>query len=113
MDKRTGEKIHPRSAKNLCEENADWEGKKKVFWLTHDFCEYKGIRKINGYMFRYMLPLNKKARKVLLKYDQYQNLNNPKDDDLIFEQRYEHGKFKRIGQPDFNMNVFNHNFQKY
>ena len=31
MDTKTGEKIHPRSAKALCAENAEWEGKKKVF----------------------------------------------------------------------------------
>jgi hypothetical protein len=31
MDNETGEKIHPRSAKKLCQENARYEGKKRVF----------------------------------------------------------------------------------
>src|SRR5699024_3365861 len=106
-------KIHPRSAKALCVENAEWEGKEKVFWLTHDFCEYKGIEKINGLMFRYLMPLNKKAKKMLGKYEEYTNLDYPKEDDLTFRKSVEKGKFKRIKQPDFNMNVFEHNFQKY
>ena len=28
-----GEKLHPRSARGLCEENAKFSGKEKVFWL--------------------------------------------------------------------------------
>lgn len=109
----TGEKIHPRSAKQLCIENADFEGKEKVFWLTHDFCEYKGIEKINGLMFRYIYPLTKEAKKNIEQYQDYKGLNNPKDDDLRFRKRVAKGKFQEIRQPDFNMNVFNHNYQKY
>lgn len=109
-DVKTGEKIHPRSAKQLCIENAEWEGKKRVFWLTHDFCEYKGIEKINGLMFRYILPLNKKSKKVLR---QYESFGYPKDDDLVFTKRVSKGKFEEIEMPEFDMNVFNHNFQKY
>lgn len=112
-DKKTGEKIHPRSAKQLCIENADFEGKEKIFWLTHDFCEYKGIEKINGLMFRYIFPLNKKSSKVLNNYPEYKNLTNPKDENLIFRKRVEKGRFEEIAQPEFNMNVFNHNYQKY
>ena len=64
MDKLTGEKIHPRSAKVLCNnENAVFENKSKISWLTHKFCEYKGIDKINGLMFRYIIPLNSKGKK--------------------------------------------------
>src|SRR5699024_1374916 len=111
-DSRTGEKIHPRSAKTLCEENAKYEGKNKVYWLTHDFCEYKGIEKINGLMFRYIMPLNKKYKKNLQKYEEYKNKKYPKDSDLIFKKRVEKGKFVEIEKPDFNMNVFYHNFQK-
>lgn len=112
-DKRTFEKIHPRSARQLCEENAEWEGKEKVFWLTHDFCEYKGIEKINGLMFRYIYPLDKKSKKILNTYDKYKELSNPKDDDLIFKKRVRKGKFMLIEQPRFDMDVFNHNYQKY
>lgn len=110
-DKNTGEKIHPRSAKQLCVENAVFEGKEKVFWLTHDFCEYKGLEKINGLMFRYLMPLNKKSKKQLNNYKI--ELPNPKDDDLVFKKRVLKGKFERIEKPDFERNVFNHNFQKW
>lgn len=110
MDKKTGEKIHPRSAKTLCIENAKWEGKEKVFWLTHDFCQYKGIDKINGLMFRYIYPMNKEARKVI--NVNYKHKNYPKDTDLKFEKRIEKGVFQEINQPIFNMSVFNHNYQK-
>lgn len=112
MDRITGEKIHPRSAKQLCMENAIYENKKKIFWLTHNFCEYKRIDKINGYMFRYIYPLNKKAKTILNSYAEY-NFPNPKDTDLIFEQRISNGKFEKIEKPNFNMNIFNHNYQKY
>ena len=110
MDKKTGEKIHPRSAKTLCLENAKWEGKEKVFWLTHDFCEYKGIEKINGLMFRYIYPMDKKARKVI--ENTYCYMSHPKDSELKFEKRVAKGVFEEIPQPQFNMNVFNHNYQK-
>lgn len=110
MDSKTGEKIHPRSAKQLCVENAVWEGKKKVFWLTDDFCKYKGIDKINGLMFRYIFPMDKHSQKILS--ETFPILNNPKDADLKFEKRVSKGVFQEIDQPIFNMRVFNHNFQK-
>ena len=110
MDTKTGEKIHPRSAKALCAENAEWEGKKKVFWLTDDFCKYKGIDKINGLMFRYIYPMDRNAKRILEKT--YPKIKNPKDEDLLFERRVKNGVFERIQQPNFNMRVFNHNFQK-
>lgn len=113
MDKKTGEKIHPRSAKQLCIENAQFEGKKKVYWLTDKFCKYKGIDKINGYMFRYILPLTPIAKKILNQYEEYNGLLNPKDNVLLFERRIENGKFEPIEQPKFNMDIFTHNYQKY
>ena len=60
-----GEKIHPRSARVLCEENAKMVGKDKVFWLTYDFMNKKGIKRIKGKQFRYILSLNKKAKKMI------------------------------------------------
>lgn len=113
MDIYTREKIHPRSAKALCIENAQWENKDKVFWLTDSFCKYKGIDKINGLMFRYMMPLDKKSRKIILQYPEYINNSNPKEEDLYFGKRIENGKFKTIKMPDFNMDIFEHNYQKY
>ena len=73
-----GEKIHPRSSRRLCDENVQFklerepnffEGKKgeRIYWLTQDFLDHKGISKIYGKQFRYILPLNKKARKLLKK----------------------------------------------
>lgn len=109
MNIKTGEKIHPRSAKKLLIENSTYENKAKVFWLTDNFCKYKGIDKINGLMFRYIFPLNKKAKKILNEYDY--NFTNPKDKDLLFERRVSNGKFEKINQPKFNMNVFEYNFQ--
>lgn len=111
MDRNSGEKIHPRSARKLLEENAKWEGKDKLFWLTHSFCEYKGIDRLRGLMFRYIYPMDRKAKKILDKHDY--NLSYPKEKDLIFDRRVENGKYERIKQPDFNMNVFTHNFQKW
>lgn len=113
MDKKTGEKMHPRSIKKLHIENAELIGKDKVFWLTPDFCEMKGIDRIRGLMFRYMYPLNKTARKMLESYEEYQNVKNPKETDLIFERRLAVGGYERIPQPKFNMNIFTHNYQKY
>jgi len=112
MDNATGEKIHPRSAKQLCIENAMYENKEKIFWLTDNFCKYKGIDKINGLMFRYIIPLNKKSKKILKSYSKYNRLPYPKDIDLVFEKRISNGKFIKIEQPNFNMKIFNHNFQK-
>lgn len=113
MDRQTREKIHPRSAKNLLLENAEWENKEKLHWLTHDFCEYKSIDKINGLMFRYVYPLNKSGKQLLEKHYGDSKLKNPKEHDLSFSKRVRKGKFDSIDKPDFNMNIFNHNYQKY
>lgn len=113
MDRQTGEKMHPRSIKGLHIENAQMIGKDKVFWLTRDFCEKKGIDRIRGLMFRYIYPLDKKSRKMLDSYPEYQNLKNPKETDLLFERRLLAGGYEVIPQPKFNMNIFTHNYQKY
>ena len=113
LDKKTGEKIHPRSAKKLLQENAIYENKEKVFWLTSNFCSFKKIDKINGLMFRYIYPLTKNSKKILLKYPEYKNNKYPKEESLIFEKRIANNKFEKIDKPDFNMNIFNYNYQKY
>ena len=110
MDINAGEKIHPRSARTLCQENAEWEGKTKVFWLTDDFCKYKGIDKINGLMFRYIYPMDKEAKRAIK--STFKDLKNPKDCDLLFERRISKGRFETIPKPTFNMNVFDYNYQK-
>ena len=111
LDNVTMEKIHPRSARKLCEENAIYEGKEKVFWLTENFCQYKNISKVNGKMFRYIIPLNKKAKNILKKYNF--DLDYPKEKDLLFKKRIGNNKYIEIDMPKFNMEVCNHNFQKW
>ena len=92
-----GEKIHPRSSKRLCEENVKFKlerepdffvGKKgeRIYWLTQDFLDYKGISKIRGKQFRYILPLNKRAKKYLKKSTVPWGLNYPKTSDLIWNK---------------------------
>ena len=41
------------------------------------------------------------------------NNKNPKDADLVFQKRISRGKFEEIEKPDFNMDIFKHNFQKW
>lgn len=113
MDKVTGEKMHPRSTKQLHIENAKFLGKKKVFWLTPDFCEMKQIDRIRGLMFRYVYPITKSARKILNAYPEYKNIKYPKETDLLFERRVGIGNYEKISKPNFNMDVFIHNYQKH
>ena len=98
-----GEKIHPRSARKLCDENVKFklerepnffEGKKgeRIYWLTQDFLDYKGISKIHGKQFRYIFPLNKKARKLLKKSKVEWNLKYPKENDLVWNKSTKDGK---------------------
>jgi hypothetical protein len=97
-----GEKIHPRTTRQLCKDNWKYhydensEGfdkqfkekwdikacvgmilalvgnrdfpktKPQVFWFTPEFMKTIGLRKIKGKMFRYIYPLNKRAKKILL-----------------------------------------------
>ena len=90
-DDKTGEKIHPRSSKDLLKENEKLSGK-KMYWLSHDFCELNDIslRILNSYNF---------------------DLPYPKDKDLQFWVRVEKGRFELTQQPTFNMDVFNFNYQ--
>ena len=115
-----GEKIHPRSSKKLCEENVKFKldrepdffvGKKgeRIYWLTQDFLDYKGICKIHGKQFRYILPLNKKARKLLKKSNVEWNLNYPKESDLVWNKSTVEGKKQLSDMPyiDGNMTEYN------
>ena len=115
-----GEKIHPRSSRRLCDENVQFKldrepdffvGKKgeRIYWLTQDFLDHKGITKIQGKQFRYILPLNKKARKLLKKSNVEWNLNYPKDSDLIWNKSTANGKKQLSGMPyiDGDMTEYN------
>lgn len=109
----TSEKIHPRSARILLEENAQFDGVSKRNWLTHDFCEYKGIEKINGRMFRYLYPLTKDAEKLLKCSPKYMRGNYPKENELRFEKRIAYRKYERIPQPSFDKNCHAYTSQKF
>lgn len=43
----------------------DFIKKQQVFWLTPEFMRHINLKKIKGKMFRYIFPLNKKAKKLL------------------------------------------------
>lgn len=96
-----GEKLHPRSTKSLLVENAKDVGREKLFWMTSDFMKKKGIKKIEGYMFRYIYPLNKKAKKLMREGSTLEwSKEYPKDKDLKWRDATEKGK-PFIEQPDF------------
>ena len=115
-----GEKIHPRSSRRLCDENVEFklerepnffEGKKgeRIYWLTQDFLDHKGITKVYGKQFRYILPLNKKARKLLKKSKVEWNLNYPKGNDLIWNKSTKDGKKQLDGMPHIDSDVTEYN----
>ena len=112
-DSQTFEKIHPRSARILLEENAVYDGVEKRHWLTHEFCEHKKIEKINGLMFRYIYPLTQEARHILKKYPTYTQHSYPKNNSLYFERRIANRRYEKILQPHFNKNVCQYNTQHY
>lgn len=108
-----GEKIHKRTTQGaLCIENAEYLGVERITTLTQDFMNYKGIEQIQGLMFRYIYPLNKKYKKYL-KYSTVEwNRDYPKDKDLIFKKRIEKGKYIEIDKPYYKKTNFKFNYQK-
>ena len=114
------EKIHPRSARKLCEENVQFKlerepdffvGKKgeRIYWLTQDFLDYKNILKVHGKQFRYILPLNKKARKLLKKSNVEWNLNYPKGNDLVWNKSTKDGKKRLESMPKIDSDMTEYN----
>ena len=115
-----GEKIHPRSSRRLCDENVQYKlerepdffkNKKgeRIYWLTQDFLDHKGISKIFGKQFRYILPLNKKARKLLKKSNVKWTLEYPKDKDLEWEKSSTKGRQRLDGMPEIDGDVTEYN----
>jgi len=104
-----GEKLHPRSTKELCKENAVFSNRRKIFWLTSDFMVSKGIRKIDGYMFRYIYPLNKKAKKMLKTSNLNWTRDYPKDKDLEWWDVTVRKEKKKIEQPSFTFEDIKYN----
>ena len=105
-----GEKIHPRTAKGLCKENAKFCGKEKIFWLTRDFMKTKGITRIRGKMFRYIMPLSKKAQKLLASSTVSWTIDDyPKDKDLEWKIQTDDGYVVTKEMPKMNLSVVNIN----
>src|SRR5699024_8389108 len=61
-DHQTCETILPRCARRSLESNARFENVDTKHWLSKDCCEYDGIQKINGRIFRYIYPLPNGAK---------------------------------------------------
>jgi hypothetical protein len=94
-----------------------------VFWLTDGFMKEKGIKRIKGYMFRYMLPLSKRARKMLTNSKiidkKMIDQTPPSKDDLVWWDATDSGqKVKLDEMPPFcldldNMVANQRNIKKY
>ena len=107
-----GEKLHPRSTKTLLVENAEFSGRDKLFWMTSDFMKHKGIKKIVGYMFRYIYPLNKKAKRIMKNNSTLNwSLNYPKDIDLEWMDITDKKEKKYIDKPAFTFEDAKYNLK--
>ena len=109
---KNGEKLHPRTSKDLCIENAKFSGKEKVFWMTSDFMIHKGIRRIDGLMFRYLYPLNKKSKRMMKQSSMNWDKNYPKSKDLEWFDVTDRKNKKSVPQPDFKMDMDNIEYNK-
>ena len=104
-----GEKLHPRSTRKFLEENSRMEDR-KVHWLTLSYMNSKNIKKIQGYMFRYIMPLNKKAKKMMKKSSPYDwSTTYPKLDDLEWMDITDPKNTFFIEQPSFTFDDAKHN----
>lgn len=107
-----GEKLHPRSTKSLLVENAKFSGKKKLFWFTTDYMKHKGIKKIKGYMFRYIYPLNEKAKKLMKNGSSLDwSLNYPKDSSLEWIDATDAKNKIKIKKPAFTFEKAKYNLK--
>ena len=88
-----GEKIHPRSTKQLLIENQKYSKINKLFWLTSDFLKFKQIKHYKGKQFRYVYPLMKFKMFKKLETTVEWNLNYPKHDSLIWKIQVEKRKY--------------------
>ena len=105
-----GEKIHPRSSKPLLQENAKLLGRDKLFWLTPDFLKLKGIHRIKGKQFRYILPLAKIYRKLLKESTVEWNRDYPKDKDLQWKKQIGKGDWVLLSKmPSIDLSIVNVN----
>jgi hypothetical protein len=107
-----GEKLHPRSSKSLLIENAKFVGKEKLFWLTKDFMQLRGIKKIDGYMFRYIYPLNKQGQKLIDTGSTLQwSRDYPKDKDLEWRDSTDAKNKVLVPKPPFTFEDAKYNLK--
>ena len=93
-------------------ENAVFSGRDKIFWLTTDFMKEKGIKKIKGYMFRYVYPLNKEAKKIMKNNSTLNwTLDYPKDKDLCWKDSTDSKNQIDIEQPAFTFETAKYNLK--
>ena len=108
--KLTETKFWKRYAKEL-RKSQFFHGKKgeRIYWLTQDFLDHKGITKVFGKQFRYILPLNKKAKKLLKKSKVEWTLEYPKGKDLVWDKSSINGRQRLDGMPyiDGDMTEYN------
>jgi hypothetical protein len=114
-----GIKIHPQSkeARKLIEKNEIQDNKDKPFGefvkrfrLSYEFMEENGIRKIGGNMFRYIYPLNKKAKRLMKLSSNliWNKTNYPKDKDLVWRDETDNKNKTLIERPVFSFENANH-----
>lgn len=102
-----GEKIHPRSSKSLLQENAKFLGRDKLFWMTPDFMKTKGIRRIRGKQFRYIIPLTKESKKIIKNGSTVSwGIEYPKEVDLLWKEQVAKGKYDVLKEiPKMDLSV--------
>lgn len=88
-----GEKVHPRGTRQFCKEDAERQGKEKVFWISLEYQREKGIFRYKGKQFRYCLFLcGHKERKRLLKESSFVWVKSgAKHEDLEWKQQQDKG----------------------
>lgn len=108
----TGEKVHPRTMRTVLADNLKWlqennpdntelQKREKLFWPTIEYLDHINWKRIKGKMFRYMIGLNKKTKRLLHKSNEWRQDNYPKDTDLSWKQQTVNG-YINCGLPEFN-----------
>ena len=106
-----GEKLHPRGSKEMLKENCIFSKRDRLFWMTRDFMKHKNIKHIEGLMFRYIYPLTKRAKRIMLNESTLNwDKNYPKDKDLKWFDKTENPKIE-ISKPAFTYEDMKYNPQ--
>lgn len=91
----------------------DYIKKQQVFWLSPKFMKKVGLRKIGGKMFRYIYPLTREAKKMLIESEIDWKIGAgayPKEGDLKWKELVSKGKTQPLDSiPAWNLQVVEHN----